>query len=631
MGAVPTIIAIITMVVFRLYLGGDMLVAGVVLILISGFLGMGWRYLQKKPGGKNSMLSLFLLGVVVHLFMLILPILSPTDASIALVKVIALPIITIYPIITVLLGGLMNRQLENWRNQKAKERLYESEQRFTEMMLGINMVFINIDLDRKIIFCNKYLFSITGYTEEELIGKNIVDIFVPVYEKEKIEEGLRELFENDRDIQHFESKMLTKDNRELDISWYNSVITDDNGKIKGIASLGENITEKNATFDNLKEAKEKAEESNRLKSVFLQNVSHEIRTPINAIMGSITLLRESPEDEAIRRKFYDVLEISGERLLSTVNDLIDISQVETQQMKVNKSDFSLSKLLVNQIDVATPSAEKKNNKIVCSSKYLNTEITLRTDKNMLNGIFINLLSNANKFTTNGTIEIGSRDENGEIIFYIKDNGIGIPKNRLEVIFDRFVQADSSLSRSHEGSGLGLSIAQAYAKMLGGNLWVESEEGKGSTFFFNIPKDEVTPTIPTTDKDYSKVALLPNRKILIAEDDDLNYLILKRIIEKMGITNMLHAKNGVEAVDFVRNDTEISLVLMDIKMPGMSGEEATQKIRIFNPTIPIIAQTAFAMPSDRDRFITIGCNDYIPKPIDKVKLINLLHKYLPSGI
>ncbi|MGI0108049.1 response regulator [Salinimicrobium sp. WS361] len=628
LGAVPTIIAIIITVVYRLFVGGAFVVTGVSLIIISGLLGIGWRYFQQRLGGKNSILSLYLFGVVVHVCMMLLPTLFPADGSLD-IKLMAIPILTIYPVITVLLGHLMNTQLENWRNRKAKERLYESEQRFTKMMLDINMIFINIDINSKIIFCNEYLLSITGYTEEELIGKNSVDIFVPVDEKENTEKGLRELFEKNRDLHHFESKILTKDNRELYVSWYNSVITDDYGKIKGIASLGENITEKKATLENLKETKEKAEESNRLKSVFLQNVSHEIRTPINAIMGAISLLKESSVGKEMREKYYEVLRLSGNRLLSTVNDLIDISQVETQQIKVNKSDFNLSEVLTNHVNVATPIAGKKNNKIICTSKYLHTNTILHTDKNMLNGIIINLMSNANKFTTDGIIEMGSFDEHGNIVFYIKDNGIGIPENRLDVIFDRFVQADSSLSRPHEGSGLGLSIAKAYAEMLGGNIWVESEEGKGSTFFFSIPKDEVKHTIPNEGKVENKIAPLPNHKILIAEDDKLNYLILKKIVENMGITNILHAQNGVEAVEMVKNDPEISLVLMDIKMPEMSGEEATQKIRIFNSTIPIIAQTAFAMPADRNKFIEIGCSDYIPKPIDKDDLTKLLHKHINS--
>jgi PAS domain S-box-containing protein len=630
LGAIPTIIAIIITAAYRMFLGGDYVTVGVCLIIISGLTGIAWRHFQKRRGGNNNILSLYILGVIVHVFMLLLPILLPREGSVTLVKFMALPTLIIYPVITVLLGLLMNRQLEVWRNRKAKERLYESEQRFTKMMLGINMFFINIDINSRIIFCNEYLLSITGYTEEEIIGKNTVDIFVPVDEKETTEKGLRELFENKRHLHHFESKILTKDNRELYVSWYNSVITDDYGEVKGIASLGENITEKKATLENLKKAKEKAEESNRLKSVFLQNVSHEIRTPINAIMGAISLLKDSSVGKEMREKYYEVLRLSGTRLLSTVNDLIDISQVETQQIKVNKSDFNLSEVLTNQINVATPIAGKKNNKIICTSKYLHTNTILYTDKNMLNGIFINLMSNANKFTTDGIIEIGSFDEHGNIVFYIKDTGIGIPENRLDVIFDRFVQADSSLSRPHEGSGLGLSIAKAYTEMLGGNIWVESEEGKGSTFFFSIPKDEVNHTSPSEIEEEMEIALVPNHKILIAEDDKLNYLILKKIVENMGISNILHAQNGVEAVEMVKNDPEISLVLMDIKMPEMSGEEATLKIRESDPNIPIIAQTAFAMPGDRERYIDIGCNDYIPKPIDQKELIRMLHKYLNSN-
>src|SRR5690606_21800935 len=214
-------------------------------------------------------------------------------------------------------------------------------------------------------------------------------------------------------------------------------------------------------------------------------------------------------------------------------------------------------------------------------------------------------------------------------FMSKMMASAFPKNRLGVIFDRFVQADTSLSRPHEGSGLGLSIAQAYAKLLGGNLWVESEEGKGSTFFFNIPIQESTPSHYKTEPENPEIFITSNLKILIAEDDKLNFLFLKKIIENIGIT-VMHAKNGAEAVEIVRNDAEIALVLMDIKMPLISGEEATLQIRKFNQTIPIIAQTAFAMPSDREKFIGIGCTDYISKPIKKNKLISLLKKYLTSG-
>lgn len=627
LGGVPALIAILIMSVYRLSLGGDYTHLGLLLIVSSGLIGMGWRYFQKKTGIKNTIKSLYLLGLLVHAFMFIFPFAMPDENFLKDIKVIAFPVLIIYPIITVLLGLLMNRQLENWQNRKAKENLYESEQRFSKMMQNINMFFINVDRNGHITFCNEYLLSITGYTEEELIGKSSVDLFVPVDDIERTKEELRELFENNRDLHQFESKIITKDKNELYVSWHNSIITDNDGKIIGIASLGENITEKKAILNNLKKAKEKAEESNHFKSVFLQNISHEIRTPMNAIIGSIDLLKESSGDEETREKFYEILELGSARLLTTVNNLIDISQVETQQIKINKSDFSLSEALNNYIDVVTPLAAKKNNKVICTSKYLNTGLLLHTDKDMLDSIFINLLSNALKFTENGTIEVGTKDEDNHIVFFIKDTGIGIPAHRMDAIFDRFVQADPKLSRSHEGSGLGLSIAQAYAILLGGNIWVESEEGKGSTFFFNIPKEKVDALPPPkTKKETVKISLRSNHKILIAEDDKLNFLCLKKIIEPVTST-ILHVKNGADAVETIRNDSEISLVLMDIKMPKMSGEEAVMQIRTFNKTIPIIAQTAFTMPADRDKFIEIGCNDYISKPIEKNKLIKLLQKYL----
>lgn len=630
LGVVPTFVAILITGLYRLFLGGEHMFMGISLIVSSGLFGIGWRYFLQKKGIKNTITTLYVFGLFVHLLMLIWPFWLPEEKFLQIVKFIALPVMIIYPVITVLLGLVMNKQLENWQNRKAKERFSESEKRFAQMMQEINMFFINLDLDSRIIFCNKYLLSNTGYKEDELIGKSSIDIFTPEGERERTQEALQKLFQDNTGLHYFESKILTKDKRELYVAWHNTVITDADGKIKGISSLGENITEKQVTFDKLKEAKEKAEESNRLKSVFLQNISHEIRTPMNAIIGFISMLKESPVDEETRDRFYEIINTSGERLISTVNALIDISQVETQQIKVYNSEVNLREILTNYVDSATPLAAKRNNKITCTSKYFTAEVWLYSDRNLLASIFTNLIANAIKFTSNGTIEIGSRDEGNDIVFFIKDTGIGIPKHRLDAIFDRFVQADSSLSRSYEGSGLGLSIAKAYAQLLGGDVSVESEEGKGSTFFFNIPKVEVKKLKKreTNQTKGTEGSLHQGSRILVVEDDELSYLFLKKLLEEKGL-EIVYAANGADAIKMVRNDTEISLVLMDIKMPEMSGEEATRQIRTFNRDIPIIAQTAFAMPADRNRFIEIGCNDYISKPIERDKLIRLLEKYLNS--
>lgn len=631
LGVIPTVVAMLLMVIYRVIIGGDLIVLGLILIVSSGLLGIGWRYFPQKRTKPNSILSLYILGIVTHVFMLFWLVLLPKEAFLGFLQLLAFPVIVLYPLITLILGILMNRQLANWENEKAKDRFIESEQRFVRIMHSINMFFFTLDLKGNFTSCNKYLVNNTGYSEKELLGKSAFEIFVPDDEKQRAENLVTDILQNNKDVYYHEGKIRTKDNKLLDVISHIMLIKDKRGKIIGVSNLGENVTEKNAIITKLKEAKEKAEESNRLKSVFLQNVSHEIRTPMNAIIGFMRLLKDTPNDEETRNQFYEIINMSGERLLATVNDLIDISQIETQQIKVNKSVINISEILFTLLNRSIPLAAKNNNKISCTSKYLNTNAILYTDKNLLSGIFTNLVNNAMKFTVDGTIEIGSREEGNNIVFFVKDTGIGIPENRHHAIFDRFVQADLTLSRSHEGSGLGLSIAKAYAQLLGGDLWVESEVGKGSTFFFNIPKKEIKPEQTETiiPESIDKISE-DNYKILVAEDDEMSYLFLKNLLEQKGI-GIVHAWNGAEAVEMVRNDNEISLVLMDIKMPVMSGEEAIRQIRTFNQNIPIIAQTAYAMPADRYKLLELGCNDYISKPIVINRLIKLLQKYMnPSS-
>src|SRR5690606_25008701 len=318
LGGLPTLIAIAIMIVYRILLGGDYIYLGVILIVSSGLMGIGWKYFQQKKGIKNTIKTLYIFGLIVHLYMFLFPFAMTDRNFLDGIKIIALPVLIFYPIITVLLGLLMNNQLVNWQNRKAKEKLAESQQRWANMMRDINMFFINVDLDSNITFCNKYVYLITGYKEEEILGKSSIDIFIPKDRQEKTKEGINQFFQSDTDFNQSESKILTKDKKEIYVSWHNSVIIDSDGKVIGIASLGENITEKQAIFYKLKEAKEKAEESNHLKSVFLQNISHEIRTPMNAILGFISLLKDSNVDTKTREQFYGILEMSGERLLATV-------------------------------------------------------------------------------------------------------------------------------------------------------------------------------------------------------------------------------------------------------------------------------------------------------------------------
>lgn len=252
---------------------------------------------------------------------------------------------------------------------------------------------------------------------------------------------------------------------------------------------------------------------------------------------------------------------------------------------------------------------------------------IKADRQKLEGVLINLIRNAIKFTREGFVEFGNRLEDGQLLFYIRDTGVGIPADRLKAIFDRFVQADLKLTRTYEGSGLGLSIAKGYTELLGGKIEVESEEGKGSTFNFFIPflpaESHARKTVATS---LSKGEPGGKKLILIAEDDEISNILLEEIFAE-GDFKLLHTVTGEDAVKACKEHSDIDLILMDIRMPGMNGIEATQQIRKFNKKVSILAQTAYAMPGDKENALEAGCNDYISKPIDKQLLLAKINRLL----
>jgi len=375
-------------------------------------------------------------------------------------------------------------------------------------------------------------------------------------------------------------------------------------------------------------AKEKAEESDRLKSAFLSNMSHEIRTPLNGILGFINLLKEPNLTGEEQNEYTDIIQKSGDRLLNTINDLIDISRIETGQVKISVSEVNVNKQVEELNRFFAPEAEKKSLKLYYKKSLPSEKVNINTDKTKFNTILTNLLKNAIKYTDKGFIEFGYKKNKNYLEFYVKDTGIGIPENRQGAIFNRFVQADIEDTKVFEGSGLGLAIAKSYVEILGGKISVESEEGKGSTFYFTIPykvseneTDTFKEPIPG-QKDEKKVK---NLKILIAEDEEIAIIHLTIILR--GISKkILFAKTGVEAVEICKKNKDIDLVLMDIRMPKMDGYEATRKIREFNKDISIIAQTAYALLGDREKSLEAGCDDYITKPIDKDELLEKIKRY-----
>lgn len=390
------------------------------------------------------------------------------------------------------------------------------------------------------------------------------------------------------------------------------------------------ITEQKNVENELLIAKEKAEISSRLKSAFLANMSHEIRTPMNAILGFSDLLKQQELTDEKQEKYFEIIKKSGGRLLTVINDIIDISKVESGQMEILISEFNILEQIKEVHALFNTEATEKGILLNIKNSLPSNETNIKSDNHKINAILVNLVKNAIKYCDEGTIEIGVEKQESILKFHIKDTGIGIDKNRQIAIFDRFVQADIEDVKALQGSGLGLSISKAYVEMLGGEIWVDSEPGKGATFYFTIPGEiKISGDISSGQNVISKLKNSINKlKVLVVEDDESSEIYISQIVDDLS-KEILFASNGAEAVELCRNNSDIDLVLMDVKMPLMNGYEATKIIRQFNKDVIIIAQTAFALIGDKQKAITAGCNDYITKPINKEELIEMIKKQLSN--
>lgn len=379
----------------------------------------------------------------------------------------------------------------------------------------------------------------------------------------------------------------------------------------------------------LVDAKDKAEESDRLKSAFLANMSHEIRTPMNGILGFTDLLNDPCFSGEEKQNFISIIQKSGQRMLNTVNDLIDISKIETGQMTLVFDRINIIEKVHALFHFFGPEANEKGIELIFNCNIAPEQGEIKTDASKFDSILTNLIKNAIKYTDSGSIEIGCSKSINTVSLYIRDTGIGIPANRHKAVFRRFEQADIKDTRAFEGSGLGLTIVKAYVEMLGGTIRLESEEGKGSTFFFTI-NDENNSAEETRTTSQNSVRSEKNsntkHKIIIAEDDEAGFHYLSTLLKPV-VGEIIRSKTGIEAIKQVQENPDAKLILMDIKMPVMNGYDASKQIRTFNSQIIIIAQTAFSLVGDREKALNAGCNDYISKPIRKDNLMAIVTKYL----
>ncbi len=395
-------------------------------------------------------------------------------------------------------------------------------------------------------------------------------------------------------------------------------------------ALNEELTESNEKINKINQelvaAREKAEQSDRLKTAFLANMSHEIRTPMNAIIGFADLLL-NPSMTVEKKEFFTrILNTSCNQLLSVVDDVIDIAKIETGQMDIHLGKTNINSTISRIQQIFTPQTIQHGVQIRVSNSLPDSHADILTDPNKFGQILTNLVSNASKFTEEGYIDIGYQVKGENIEFYVKDSGIGIKPENFELIFERFHQVEMESNRQYGGTGLGLPISKAIIEMLGGRIWVESEYGKGSTFYFTLP---YKPFYDNHDEDIiikHTDFRFKEKTILIAEDEEANYIFIREILDEAGAIS-IHARNGLEAINLVNETSNIDLILMDIKMPKLNGIEATKEIRKSHPRIPIIALTAYAMSSDREECFKAGCVDYLSKPILRLELFQLIEKHL----
>ncbi len=534
--------------------------------------------------------------------------------------------------------ALMNIVRDITERKKSEEKLRKSTERNQSILRTAMDGFWLFDKQGRLLEVNETYCRMSKYSEQELLNMRISDLAVDSSEGD-ISIHIKKMFTMGED--RFEARHRCKDGTIFNVEISAQYQADEEGLF--VAFLHD-ITGRKRFEQELIQARDKAEESDRLKSAFLANMSHEIRTPMNGILGFAELLKAPDLTGEQQHEYIQIIKKSGDRMLNIINDIVDISKIEAGQMKILATETNIYKQVEYIHTFFKPEADEKGLQLNLINNAALRETLVTTDKEKVYAILTNLVKNAIKYTEKGSIDVGvklkpivhdsgSNDKAFELVFFVKDTGIGIPVDRQEAIFDRFIQADIGDNRTYQGAGLGLAISKAYVEMLGGRIWVESELGQGSIFYFTIPylvKKDDKVVAPQTEPTFSNLDETRKLKILIAEDDETSDKLLSMTLRKISY-ELLHTKTGVECVETFRNTDGIDLIMMDMQMPIMNGYVATRLIRQLSKEVIIIAQTAFGLAGDREKALQAGCNDYISKPIEQAVLIKIVRQYFESQV
>jgi PAS domain S-box-containing protein len=527
------------------------------------------------------------------------------------------------------LGRIYERKQAEMELLSAKEKTEESEKYLDKIINNIgDPVFVK-DEQSRFLLVNDAFCEILEMSKDEIIGKTLGENLPP--------DEMEHFFKIDQLVLKngqenlCEESLTVRGKKTRTISTKKTRFIDDKGK-RILIGLIRDITKQKQIHYELLTAKEKAEESDHLKTAFLTNMSHEIRTPMNGILGFAELLKEPNLTSDDLKDYVQIIQISGARMLSTINDVVNISKIEAGLVQVDIKETNINEKIEFTCNFFKREAENKKLQLSFKNGLQSKDAIIKTDNEKVYGILTNLVKNAIKFTYDGSIELGYELKGEYLEFFVKDSGIGISHKQKELVFERFRQGSESHDRGYEGSGLGLSISKSYVEMLGGEIWVESEEGIGSTFYFTIPYNAVSEEKTINENTFSekdKEVQLKKLKILIVEDDETSHSLLTHMLQNIN-SEVLHAITGIEAIEACRTNPDLDLVLMDIRMPMMDGNEATRQIRQFNKDVIIIAQTAYAFSGDKEKSIEAGCNNFITKPINKTALHELIKIYFNNS-
>lgn len=519
--------------------------------------------------------------------------------------------------------------------KSAEDELRNSERKFRDIIRQLSEGICIVNSSGIILEWNTAQEKMLGIGHKEAVGYNILEVQARFnIEKEEHSNGFGAfrqflstclLEENaDWEMASFEFSLITMDEHVRYLSIKVFPIVSEAQQLIGVLTY--DVTSIVSNRHELEKARDMAQESDKLKMAFLANMSHEIRTPINAIVGFSSLLLEPEISSNERLEYMDIVRDNSDMLMQLINDIIDLAKIEAGETIINKSQFDVNKLFEQLYRSYGEKMDRSKVQLVYDNEergplfYDNDEIRMRQ-------VMGNLLGNAIKFTDEGAIHFGFQLQDGQIWFYVKDSGIGIPSAQHERIFDRFCQVDSSNTREHGGTGLGLAITRSLTELMGGIVKMQSEPGKGSEFYVIFP---LHVPIAKEEKRHQSVldekTSIANKTVLVVEDVDSNFRYINAVLKKTGV-KILWAKNGQQGVDIVKDNSAIDIVLMDIHMPVMNGVDACRAIKKLRFELPVIIQTADVMRGERDKCIEAGSDDFIAKPIRARDLIQKIEHYL----